>query len=108
MVGYNPFSLQGKTILVTGASSGIGRATAIECSYLGAKLFVTARNEERLRETFDALEGDGHAMVIADVAKSEEMVLFVMQALPSEDRFISLKKMSCVRCSRLIRSRVFC
>ena len=73
MVGYNPFSLQGKTILVTGASSGIGRATAIECSYLGAKLFVTARNEERLRETFDALEGDGHAMVIADVAKSEEM-----------------------------------
>lgn len=59
MVGYNPFSLQGKTILVTGASSGIGRATAIECSYLGAKLFVTARNEERLRETFDALEGDG-------------------------------------------------
>lgn len=73
MVGYNPFSLQGKTILVTGASSGIGRATAIECSHLGAKLFVTARNEERLRETFDALEGDGHAMVIADVAKSEEM-----------------------------------
>lgn len=36
-------------------------------------MFVTARNEERLRETFDALEGDGHAMVIADVAKSEEM-----------------------------------
>ena len=118
MVGYNPFSLQGKTILVTGASSGIGRATAIECSHLGAKLFVTARNEERLRETFDALEGDGHAMVIADVTKSKErdlldpylcwMVLFVMQALPSEDRFILLKKMSCARCSRLIRSRVFC
>ena len=77
MVGYNPFSLQGKTILVTGASSGIGRATAIECSHLGAKLFVTARNEERLRETFDALEGDGHAMVIADVTKSKERDLLV-------------------------------
>ena len=70
MVGYNPFSLQGKTILVTGASSGIGRATAIECSHLGAKLFVTARNEERLRETFDA-------MVIADVTKSKERDLLV-------------------------------
>ena len=44
---YNPFSLKEKTILVTGASSGIGRATAIECSKLGAKVIITARNEER-------------------------------------------------------------
>ena len=41
---YNPFSLEGKTILVTGASSGIGRATAIECSRMGAKVIITARN----------------------------------------------------------------
>ena len=43
---YNPFSLRGKTILVTGASSGIGRATAIECSRLGAALVLTGRNEK--------------------------------------------------------------
>lgn len=50
-ITYNPFSLEGKTILVTGASSGIGRATAIECAKMGANVIVTARNESRLLET---------------------------------------------------------
>ena len=50
---YNPFSLERKNVLVTGASSGIGQATAIECSKLGAKVVITGRNEERLNETFD-------------------------------------------------------
>ena len=53
---YNPFSLEGKTILVTGASSGIGRATAIECSRMGAKVIITARNEERLKEPLEQLD----------------------------------------------------
>ena len=53
---YNPFSLNGKTILVTGASSGIGQATAIECSKLGATVIVTGRNAQRLQETFEQLE----------------------------------------------------
>ena len=57
---YNPFSLKGKTILVTGASSGIGKETAISCSKMGAKVIITARNEERLEETFQALEGENH------------------------------------------------
>jgi len=54
---YNPFTLEGKTILVTGASSGIGRAVAIECAKMGAAVFLNARNEARLRETLSALEG---------------------------------------------------
>ena len=70
---YNPYQLTGKTILVTGASSGIGRATAIECSKLGAKLVVTARNEIRLKETLDTLEGDGHQMIIADLINPSDM-----------------------------------
>ncbi len=70
---YNPFSLAGKTILVTGASSGIGRATAIECSKMGATLVITARNEERLRETLNQLEGTGHQMIIADLADEEQL-----------------------------------
>ena len=53
---YNPFSLIGKTILVTGASSGIGRATAVECSKMGAKLIITGRNEDRLQQTLHLLE----------------------------------------------------
>ena len=52
---YNPFSLEGKTVLVTGASSGIGRATAIECSKLGATLVLTGRNESALQETKELL-----------------------------------------------------
>lgn len=70
---YNPYSLEGKTILVTGASSGIGQATAIECSKLGANVIVTARNEEKLRKTLDALEGNGHQMFLCDLNKEEDI-----------------------------------
>ena len=66
-MSYNPFSLEGKTILVTGASSGIGKAAAIECSKLGAKIIVTARNEIRLSQTLQELEGEGHQMVFCDL-----------------------------------------
>lgn len=68
MNSYNPFSLEGKTILVTGASSGIGQATAIECSKLGAKVVITGRNAERLQETYAQLEGDGHIQLLAELA----------------------------------------
>lgn len=77
MGNYNPFSLEGKTILVTGASSGIGQATAIECSKMGAKLVITGRNAERLQQTFDQLEGEGHQQIIADLtdaAAKDEIV----------------------------------
>ena len=69
-MGYNPFSLEGKTILITGASSGIGRVAAIECSKMGAKLIITARNAERLQETLSQLEGDGHQMLLCDLSDS--------------------------------------
>lgn len=48
---FNPLSLEGKTILVTGSTSGIGKATAIACSKLGAAIIVTGRNQERLQRT---------------------------------------------------------
>lgn len=64
----NPFSLEGKTILVTGASSGLGRSIAIQCSKIGAKVIVTARNEQRLAATFSDLEGEGHQLITADLS----------------------------------------
>ncbi len=67
----NPFSLQGKTILVTGASSGLGRSTAIECSKMGATVIVNARNETRLDETLSMMEGTGHKKIVADISKDE-------------------------------------
>ena len=68
---YNPYSLVGKTILITGASSGIGRSAAIECSKLGATCILTGRNEQRLQETMSQLAGEGHQYVIADLSTQE-------------------------------------
>jgi NAD(P)-dependent dehydrogenase (short-subunit alcohol dehydrogenase family) len=70
---YNPFSLKGKTILITGASSGIGKATAIECSKMGAKVIITGRNEQRLQETYKQLEGERHQQVVADMNDNQQI-----------------------------------
>jgi len=72
-MSYNPFTLEGKTILITGASSGIGQATAIECSKLGAKVIIIGRNEERLMHTLSLMEGDGHEYLVCDLSDSEEL-----------------------------------
>lgn len=74
---YNPYSLEGKNILVTGASSGIGRATAIECSKMGAKVVITARSQSRLKETLDSLEGEGHQMILCDLTNDDEVSTLV-------------------------------
>lgn len=76
---YNPYSLENRTILVTGASSGIGKSTAIECSRLGAKVVVTGRNEERLNQTLAELEGEGHLAIVADLAMEEGINQLVEQ-----------------------------
>ena len=76
---YNPFSLKGKVILITGASSGIGRATAIECSKMGAQVVITARNIERLKETLSLLEGEGHQYIAADLSNEKAIDELVMK-----------------------------
>ncbi len=77
---YNPFSLENKTILITGASSGIGRTTAIECSKLGARCVITGRNRERLQETFDLLYGDEHVQFLADLTTESDVKSLVSYA----------------------------
>ena len=72
-VNYNPFSLEGKTILVTGASCGIGQSTSVECSKLGAKVLITASNEDRLNETLSMMEGEGHQLIIAEQTDTDQV-----------------------------------
>jgi NAD(P)-dependent dehydrogenase (short-subunit alcohol dehydrogenase family) len=84
---HNPFSLEGKVILVTGASSGIGRAIAVVCSKMGANLVITARNPQRLEETFSLMEGCGHQLIVADLTKSED-INHLVEKLPKLDGIV--------------------
>lgn len=70
---YNPFSLEGKTIMITGASSGIGKTTAIECSKMGAKVVITGRDQKRLQETYKKLVGHGHLYIEADLIEESHL-----------------------------------
>ena len=74
MEGYNPFSLSGKTILITGGAGGIGRATAIECAKLGANLILTDINEEGLQGTLTLLENaERHRYVAANLTDDSDL-----------------------------------
>lgn len=68
----NPFSLEGHTILVTGASSGIGRGIAVACAEMGANVVLTARNSERLQETLSLMQGEGHIIISADLTDDSQ------------------------------------
>lgn len=73
----NPFSLENKTILITGAASGIGRATAIQCAEMGAKVIMVDLNEEGLKESQNIIgktETDYRALDLTDLDELEEMV----------------------------------
>jgi NAD(P)-dependent dehydrogenase (short-subunit alcohol dehydrogenase family) len=71
------FSLAGKKVLVTGASSGIGRQVAISVAEAGAKVNITGRNPERLEECFKSLPGEGHAMFVADLNDEAALISLV-------------------------------
>lgn len=84
MDGFNPFSLDGKIVLVTGASSGIGRGIAITCSKMGATVIVNGRNQERLKETISLMEGENNSLVVGDLTDSQTLLALV-EALPKLD-----------------------
>ncbi len=78
---FNPFSLQGKVVLITGASSGIGRQCAIDCSKMGARVALLARNKERLNETLKQMQGEGHLIIPVDLTDFGELPIVVKMAV---------------------------
>ena len=69
----NPMDLAGRAIVVTGASSGIGRATSVALSQLGAQVVLVGRNRDRLAETRGMLDGDRHAVEPFDLNCTDEL-----------------------------------
>lgn len=75
----NAFDLSGKTILITGASSGLGRQTAITASEFGASVVITGRDASRLDQTFHSLKGEGHLQFLADLTVQSDIDKLVAQ-----------------------------
>ena len=77
------FNLNGKHILVTGASSGIGKETAVLLSKLGAKVSIVARREDALKDTVDAMEGTDNRFFICDLSNTEDISGLVSDVVSS-------------------------
>lgn len=84
---FNPFTLEGKTILVTGASSGIGRGIATACSKMGASVIINGRNEQRLSETMSEMKGDDNLSLAADLSDNVALAEMVAK-LPKLDGIV--------------------
>lgn len=87
MEQFNPFTLVGKQILVTGASSGIGKGIALACAKMGATVIVTGRNTERLNETLSLMPIGDHMVISADLTIAEDINRLV-DSLPKLDGFV--------------------
>lgn len=87
MMIFNPFSLEGKAILVTGASSGIGRGIAVTCSKMGATVIINGRNTTKLDETLSQLVGNGHSIAVGDLTNTSALEGLV-RTLPKLDGLV--------------------
>lgn len=90
----NPVSLAGKRVLITGASAGLGRSIAIECSQMGASLVITGRNEASLQATFASLTGSGNSQVVCDLRKPESFTR-LCEGLPLLDGVVMCAGIPC-------------
>lgn len=106
METFNPFSLEDKTVFVTGASSGIGRGIAVMCSKMGAKVIINGRNESRLQETLAQMEGEGHRMVAGDLT-NVSTITTVVYFLPKLDGVVHCAGVGTrVLCKNIVESDI--
>jgi len=103
---YNPYTLDNKTILVTGASSGIGRAVAIECSKLGATLVITGRDKKRLNDTFLQLNSNlNNVQIQADLTSNSDIEKLV-ELSPNLDGLVNNAGMTKVLFVKAIKKQL--
>lgn len=100
----NPFSLAGKHIVISGASSGIGRQCAISCAAMGAKLSLLGRNLERLNETLNSLEGAGHLLYQIDLSIDQDVKTAVGKIVAENGRIDGLLNVAGVSTTLLLKS----
>lgn len=97
-MSYNPFTLDGKEILVTGASSGIGRGIAIVCSKMGASVVINGRSAVKLQETCSMMEEGEHIVLQSDLT-DQNQVSDLVGKLPKLDGIVHCagigQRMSC-------------
>lgn len=77
---------KGKRYIVTGASSGIGRCTAIELSKRGGVVVLVGRNEDALQKTCKQMQGEGHVIVPMDLTQAELPLEDLMAAACADNR----------------------
>lgn len=100
----NPMSLDGRHVIVTGASSGIGAEVARHVARLGGRVSLVARNERRLREVLGSLEGEGHSCAVADLGDPGAVETAVQAAFGAGGRFDGAVYCAGVNDTRPLRS----
>ena len=101
---FNPMSMVGRTIMVTGASSGIGRATAIYASRLGARLVICGRNSDRLSAVLAELHGSNHVAKIFDFAQIDQIVSWLKSVCSEVGPLNGLAHCAAVQATRPIQA----
>jgi NAD(P)-dependent dehydrogenase (short-subunit alcohol dehydrogenase family) len=100
----NPFNLDGKHIVISGASSGIGQQCAISCAAMGAKVSILGRNKERLEQTLSKLHGSGHKAHMIDLTQEDEVKELVKNIVSDSGRIDGLLNVAGISTTLLIKS----
>lgn len=102
---YNPFSLNGKNILVTGASSGIGKAIVLECSRMGGRVFITGRNSEKLKDVLSSLSSENENISITADLTSEDGIETIAENVDFLDGIVHCAGIGDRTLSKMIREK---
>jgi len=101
----NPFDLTGKTIVISGASSGIGRQCAITCAAMGATVVALGRNKERLQETVQQMAfSERHCFFSIDLADASAVSDTVTQLVVKVGRIHGLLNVAGMSTTLLLKS----